>query len=139
MRARALSDAHLLDPVSRPMSRLLSYLRPQRARLLFSISSSALNKVFDLAPPILVAWLIDTVLLHPPDWLPAVADTTDPFRQVVFLAGLAVVVFGFESAFQWMYAYGFMTLAQNLQHALRVDAYRRMQDREMEFFEEHLQ
>ncbi len=42
-----------------------------------------------------------------------------------------------ESLTQWGYAYGFMTIAQNAQHRLRVDAYSRMQSREIRFFEEH--
>ncbi|CAG0953950.1 putative ABC transporter ATP-binding protein [Planctomycetaceae bacterium] len=127
-------EPQLLDPVDHPMRRLFAYMRPMRGRVLFSISSSATNKVLDLAPPILVAWLTDVIVGTPPSWISFIGDK---FAQIVFVAVLTVLIFGLESVFQWMYQYGFMTLAQNVQHKLRLDAYSRMQDREIQFFEEH--
>ena len=127
-------EPQLLDQVDRPMWRLFSYMRPMRGRVLFSASSAAVNKVLDLAPPLLVAWLTDAIVGTPP-WF--IAFVGDSFAQIVFVAVLTVVVFGFESLFQWMYQYGFQTLAQNVQHRLRLDAYAKMQDREIQFFEEH--
>lgn len=84
-------------------------------------------------PPLLVGWVIDSLQGNPPDWIPP----GDPFERASFLAILAVLIFFFESLFQWMYQYGFLTLAQNLQHALRIDAYDRLQRREIAFFENH--
>jgi ATP-binding cassette subfamily B protein len=127
-------EPQLLDPVDRPMRRLFAYMRPMRGRVAFSIGSSAINKVLDLAPPILVAWLTDIIVGTPPSWISFIGDK---FAQIVFVAVLTVLIFGLESVFQWMYQYGFMTLAQNVQHKLRLDAYSRMQDREIQFFEEH--
>ena len=133
---RAMAEEpRLLDPVDHPMRRLFSYMRPMKGRLAFAVSSAACNKVLDLAPPIIVAWLTDVILRNPPGFLAAI--TADLFTQIVLVAALTVVVFGLESVFQWMYQYGFMTLAQNVQHALRLDAYKRMQQREIQFFEEH--
>jgi ATP-binding cassette subfamily B protein len=127
---------HLLATVDRPMARLFAYLTPMRARLAGAVGASVVNKVLDLAPPFLVAWLVDVCAGKPRPWIVDVAGTELP-HQVVFVAILTVVVFGFESFFQWLYNLGFMGLAQDVQHALRVDAYRAMQDRELEFFEEH--
>ncbi len=127
-------DSPLLDPVDRPMWRLFSYLGPMKGRVVFAATSASANKVLDLAPPVIVAWLTDVLFGRSPAWL---AGWGSPFDQVVFLAVLTVVVFALESVFQWMYQYGFTTLAQDVQHALRADAYARMQDRELRFFEEH--
>lgn len=107
-----------------------------RQRLSLSISSSVANKILDLAPPILVAWLIDSVTGNTPAFM-ATLGLHEMFAQIVFLALLTVAIFALESLSQWGYAYGFMTIAQNLQHRLRVDAYSRMQEREIRFFEEH--
>ncbi|MEQ8352091.1 MAG: ABC transporter ATP-binding protein [Leptospiraceae bacterium] len=115
------------------MLRLLQYLKSYSGRLSFSISSSISNKVLDLMPPLLVGWVIDSLQGNPPDWMPP----GDPFERASFLALLAVLIFFFESLFQWMYQYGFLTLAQNLQHSLRIDAYDRLQRREIAFFENH--
>ena len=57
--------------------------------------------------------------------------------MAVVLSGLAVAIFFFESFFQWLYQAGFMGLAQLVQHDLRMDAYNRIQSREVSFFEEH--
>ncbi len=126
----------LLQAAPRPMWRLFRYLGPMRGRLSLSVSSSVANKVLDLAPPILVAWLIDSVTGNTPAFM-ATFGLDEMFAQIVFLAGLTVAIFALESLSQWGYGYGFMTIAQNLQHRLRVDAYSRMQAREIRFFEEH--
>ena len=101
-----------------------------------SVGFSVVNKVFDLAPPILVAWLIDSVSGNAPGWMSGIG-MTEMFPQIVFVAILTVLIFGVESLSQWGFAYGFMTIAQDMQHRLRVDAYTRMQSREIRFFEEH--
>ena len=126
----------LLRRVERPMARLFAYLRPMRRRLGRAVASSVTNKVLDLAPPLLVAWLVDVCAAKPPSWIAHLAGPGLP-AQVVFIAVLTVVVFGLESLFQWFYSLGFLRLAQDVQHVLRIDAYRAMQDRELEFFEEH--
>ncbi|MCC6572161.1 MAG: ABC transporter ATP-binding protein [Planctomycetes bacterium] len=119
----------------RPMRRLFAYMAPMRGRLAFAIGSSFGNKVLDLAPPILVAWLMDAILRKPAPWLAALIP--DTMAQIVFLAVATIIIFGGESLFQWMYQYAFMNLAQDVQHKLRLDAYRHMQSREYQFFEEH--
>ncbi len=126
----------LLRTVKRPMARLFAYLRPMRRRLARAVASSVTNKVLDLAPPLLVAWLVDICAAKPPSWIASLAGPGLP-AQVVFIAVLTVIVFGLESLFQWFYSLGFLRLAQDVQHVLRLDAYRAMQDRELEFFEEH--
>ena len=88
-------------------------------------------------PPILVGWVIDSVSRKPPRWIVALIGTEDAWTLAVFLAVLGVVIFGFESLFQWLYQRGFMSLAQRVQHKLRVDAYTQIQSRETEFFENH--
>ena len=88
-------------------------------------------------PPILVGWVIDSVRREPPEWIANLLGTVDPWNLAVFLAVLGVVIFFFESLFQWAYQYGFMNLAQRVQHQLRTDAYNHLQTREIEFFENH--
>lgn len=121
-----------------PIARLLRYVQRYRALFWTSVSSSVFNKVLDLMPPLLVGWVIDSVRGEPPNWildvLPAGAE---PASMAAFLAGLGVVIFGFESLFEWGAQSGFMRVAQNAQHDLRVDTYAAVQAREMAFFERH--
>lgn len=120
-----------------PMWNLFRYLRPHWRFFSWSCFSSILNKVLDLMPPVLVGWVIDSVRREPPEWIANILGTIDPWRLAVFLAVLGVVIFFFESLFEWAYQYGFMNLAQRVQHQLRTDAYNHLQSREIEFFENH--
>ncbi len=127
----------LLLEAERPMARLFAYLAPYRTRLNLGISSSVLNKVLDLMPPLLVGWVIDSLRGEPPAWIARLAGTSEAWNLAVVLAALSVAIFFFESLFQWGYQHFFMTLAQEVQHDLRLDAYERIQRREIAFFEEH--
>jgi ATP-binding cassette subfamily B protein len=119
------------------MRRLFRYLGTYRVRLALATASSVANKILDLMPPLLVGWVIDSLRGRPPGWIASLAGTRDPWSMAVVLAGLSVVIFFFESLFQWLYQAGFMSLAQRVQHDLRMDVYNRIQTREIAFFEEH--
>ena len=134
MEASASGALHQAD---RPMARLFSYLQAYRGRLTWACTSSVLNKILDLMPPLLVGWVIDSLRGAPPGWIARLAGTSDPWSMAVVLSGLSVGIFFFESLFQWFYQAGFMSLAQLVQHDLRMDAYNKIQSREVAFFEEH--
>ena len=120
----------------RPMGRLFQYLNQFKGSLWFSISSSIINKIFDLMPPFLTAWLIDTVSGKVPPWIGRWTGLSELWDIVIFLIALTFIIFGLESLFEWLYKLGFMKLAQRVQHRLRLDAYRQMQSRELAFFED---
>ena len=88
------------------MQRLFGYLRAYQGRLLWACGSSVLNKILDLMPPLLVGWVIDSLRGSPPGWIASLAGTSDPWSMAVVLSGLAVVIFFFESLFQWLYQWG---------------------------------
>lgn len=119
----------------RPMMRLFRFVDHYRRAFWFSISASVTNKVFDLMPPFLTAWIIDSVSGQIPQWIPALTAWDTPWQIVIFLAILSFAIFGFESFFEWMHKRGFMRLAQRLQHDLRLEAYTALQSREMAYFE----
>jgi ATP-binding cassette subfamily B protein len=126
-----------LQETAQPMARLFGYLRRYRLSLWLASGASVLNKILDLMPPLLVGWVVDALRGAPPSWIVRLAGTSDPWRMAVALSCLAVVIFAFESLFQWAYQAGFMRLAQRVQHDLRLEAYQRIQSREMAFFEDH--
>ena len=53
-----------------PMRRLFRFIDHYRRAFWFSIGSSVTNKVFDLMPPFLTAWIIDSVSGQIPAWIP---------------------------------------------------------------------
>jgi len=121
--------------VERPMYRLFQYLDRYRQRLWLAISSSVSNKVLDLMPPFLTAWLIDSVSGRTPAWIESGLGYSEPWPIVLMLTVATLVIFGGESFFEWRFKRGFMRLAQTVQHDIRLDAYDSLQDRELAYFE----
>ncbi|MEL6864579.1 MAG: ABC transporter ATP-binding protein [Bacteroidota bacterium] len=124
-----------LQAPQRPMIRLFKYLGNYKKSVWFSLSSSVINKIFDLMPPFLTAWIIDTVSGQVPQWIQPLTGLSDTWNILIFLAVLTFFIFLAESFFEWLFKRGFMRLAQRVQHDLRMDAYHRLQSREMAFFE----
>ncbi|MEM0992661.1 MAG: ABC transporter ATP-binding protein [Bacteroidota bacterium] len=120
----------------RPMKRLFQYLGRYRSSLSFAISSSVINKIFDLMPPFLTAWLIDSVSGQIPAWIGEGLGMTDVWRIIALIGVLIIVIFAGESLFEWFFKREFLQLAQRVQHDLRLDAYGHMQDRELAYFED---
>ncbi len=116
------------------LPRLLHALRPHRRQVWLASTCSVLNKLFDLAPPVLIALAVDVVVKRQHSWLADLGITTVP-QQLVVLAGLSFVVWTAESAFEYLYGLLWRNLAQTVQHELRLEAYDHLQRLEMAFFE----
>ena len=123
------------DSVPQPMRRLFQYLGNYRRPLSQATAASVINKIFDLMPPFLTAWFIDSVSGQAPRWLTESLGYDTTLAMITFLSILTIIVFGMESFFEWIFKRGFLRLAQRVQHDLRMVTYRKMQSREMAFFE----
>lgn len=93
-----------------------------------------LNKLFDLAPPVLIGIAVD-VIVQQQNSLIAQFGISDVRTQFIVLAVLTVIVWVLESLFQYLYARLWRNLAQKIQHNLRLDAYAHLQELELEYFE----
>jgi len=121
---------------SKPLRRLLKQARAHRTRIRLACASSVLGKVFDLAPPFLIGAAVDLVGQRENSLLASLSGVKDAGDQLGILALLTVVIWGFESLFEYAQKILWRNLAQSLQHELRVDAYEHVQGLEMAFFEE---
>jgi len=117
-----------------PLRRLLRYSRAHRARIRSAVFFSVLNKVFDLAPPLLIGAAVDVVVRQKDSLLSAWVP--DPGDQLAVLAVLTLVVWGLESVFEYAYAVLWRNLAQTLQHDLRRDLYDHLQHLDLAYFED---
>jgi len=120
---------------SHPLMRLLSQLRHHRGTVLLASICSILNKVWDLAPPVLIGMAIDVVATQEDSFL-AQFGYPDVYEQLYILTGITVVIWVLESIFQYFYAVLWRNLAQTAQHELRMSAYTHIQDLEMEWYSE---
>ncbi len=75
------------------------------------------------------------VVVNKQDSFVAKLGIADPKQQIVALAILTAIVWIAESLFEYLYNLKWRNLAQNLQHDLRMDAYRHVQQLDMAWFE----
>ena len=111
-------------------------LKPYKASFNIAIIASVINKVFDLMPPLLVAWVIDTVEGTPPGWITAILPNQTAMETAIFLAILAVIIFFVESITQWVYQRQFQSTAQHVQHDIRCHTYQHLQQQDLAYFED---
>ncbi|MBT3641651.1 MAG: ABC transporter ATP-binding protein [Euryarchaeota archaeon] len=117
-----------------PLIRLLSHLRRHRSTVILASICSILNKIWDLAPPLLIGMAIDVVALKEESYL--ATWYPDPKDQFLLLTAATAIIWILESIFQYLYDVLWRNLAQTAQHDLRIDAYSHIQDLEMQWFSE---
>lgn len=122
------------EPDMHPLSRLFSHARNYRRDVRIASLYSVLNKFFDVLPEVLIGVAVDVVVNQKASFLARVG-IVDPKDQLVLLALITVVVWVGESLFQYLYDVRWRDLAQNLQHDLRMEAYRHVQKLDMAYFE----
>ncbi len=121
-------------PKRSSLIRLIESLRDQRRSIVFATSCSLLNKLFDLAPPVLIGLAVDVVSMEQDSWLSGIGYKTVPI-QLAFLAILSFLIWSAESLFEYLYGVLWRNLAQTAQHNLRIKAYSHLQKLEMSYFE----
>ena len=131
-----------------PLARLFAYGRARRGQVRRGLFYSVVNRVLDIAPPLLIGLAVDVVtnavLLA--QWEGSAADGPPPASslawvgdgpaQLWFVVGLSIVVWVLESLFDYVNKLTWRNLAQTVQHDLRLDAYAHVQGLEMGFFED---
>jgi ATP-binding cassette subfamily B protein len=85
-----------------------------------------INKVFDIAPEILIGVAVDVVVKREESFLGKMG-MGDLREQLMILGGLTVLVWSGESLFQYLYGIEWRNLAQALQHKARTDVYDHVQ------------
>ncbi len=118
-----------------PLVRLVEYSHEYRTQTILASLCSILNKVFDLAPPVLIGVAVDVVVQQEDSFLGDLG-ITDPVHQLILLGILTVIVWALESLFQYLYSVLWRNLAQSVQHDLRIDAYDHLQGLDMVYFED---
>ena len=74
-----------------PLQRLIHTLRPHRRQVWLAAGCSVLNKLFDLAPPVLIGLAVDVVVKQDTAWLTHFGVSSVP-GQLGVLAVLSFVI-----------------------------------------------
>ena len=117
-----------------PIFRLFSHMREHRSTMWLATLFSILNKIFDLAPPLLIGAAVDVVVKRQDSVLSEYFGYSDPKEQLIILSILTVIIWVFESLFEYIYGVLWRNLAQTVQHEIRLDAYSHIQELEMAWF-----
>ncbi len=126
-----MSDPSFIDSIRR----LLTFARQHRPRMWMAATCSVLNKLFDLAPPVLIGMALDVVINAEHSML-ASWGIEDTHSQLYVLAGLTLFIWVSESVFEYAYNLLWRNLAQSVEHDLRLAAYQHVQGLEVSFFED---
>jgi len=121
--------------MTHPLRRLFEHGARYRREVAIASLFSVLNKIFDVLPEVLIGMAVDVVVSKKASFLGR-AGVSEPHDQLFCLAGLTVAIWVFESLFEYLYALRWRNLAQNLQHDLRMEAYRHVQRLELAWFEQ---
>ncbi len=128
--------APFMVEVERPLRDILSRSDAPKGKIRLAILCSILNKIWDLAPPLLIGVAVD-VVVQKEDSLLAQWGIIDPWNQLIVLAIATFVIWGLESLFEYFYAVLWRNLAQTVQHNLRITTFNHVQNQSMTWFDEH--
>jgi len=124
----------MLDSSYYILNRLLKYLKPWRLKMLLASIFSILNKVFDLAPEILIGIAVDLVVTKEASFVASLGFKTAT-AQMIFLGIATFLIWAFESLFQYLYMVSWKNLSQNVEHDIRMDGYRHVQRLDINWYE----
>lgn len=118
-----------------PLSRLISFTRRHRKRVVLATAFSILNKIFDLAPPALIGTAVD-IMVQREESILGQLGIEDVGTQLLVLAALTLVIWILESVFEYVHRVMWRNLAQVIEHELRIETYEHVQTLDLAYFED---
>ncbi len=114
--------------------RLLKYLKPWKRRVTLASIYSAINKIFDIAPEVLIGVAVDLVVKKNDSFVASLGFNSIS-SQVWFLGLITFLIWALESLFEYLYMIEWRGLAQKVEHKIRVQAYDHAQKLELSWHE----
>ena len=118
-----------------PLIRLLRHMSPHKSTVRLATLCSVLNKIWDLAPPLLIGLAVDVVVEREDSFL-AGFGYPDPWHQILILSAITFLIWGLESIFEYFYGILWRNLAQTVQHEMRLETFSHVQKQGMGWFDE---
>jgi ATP-binding cassette, subfamily B, bacterial len=118
-----------------PLVRLWRRAPAYRGRIVSGTVLTALNKLFDIAPELLIGVAIDIVVRDSDSMVAQLFGVSGRETQLWILGAATALVWILESLTEYLSRRIWRRLSQDLQHDLRMDAYRHVQDLELAWFE----
>ncbi|MFG1591954.1 ABC transporter ATP-binding protein [Halobacteriovorax sp. CON-3] len=119
-----------------PLQKLINHFKNKRGQIYTASFFSVLNKVFDIAPPLLIGLAVDTVVKQEDSFL-AGMGVSDKVQQIYILGFLTFIIWALESLFEYLLKLWWRGLAQEVQHDLRMEAYDHLQNLHISFYQDN--
>ena len=116
------------------LKKLYLYSKEQETKVRRGIIYSILNKLFDLAPPVLIGIAIDIVVEGADSFL-GTLGIQDRRQQLIVLAFLTFVIWALESTFDYFAAVTWRNISQDVEHSLRTDTFDNVLGLDLQYFE----
>jgi len=116
------------------MRELLGYLNAWKVRVAFASIYSAINKIFDIAPEVLIGVAVDLVVKKNDSFVASLGFQSID-SQVAFIGAVTFLIWALESLFEYLYMIEWRGLAQNVEHDLRVKTYDHAQRLDLDWHE----
>ena len=111
-----------------------AYAKPWRAKIIWASFCSIMNKIFDIAPEILIGIYVDLVVQREQSFIAQLGFESIQ-SQITLLAIATFLIWAFESIFEYLYSVGWKNIAQGIEHHIRIDAYSHVQNLDLEWYE----
>ncbi|MBT5955764.1 MAG: ABC transporter ATP-binding protein [Candidatus Marinimicrobia bacterium] len=95
---------------------------------------SVLNKIFDLAPEILIGITVDLIVERKDSFVASLGFESIT-SQIIFLGISTFFIWSLESLFQYLYSINWRNISQNVEHYIRLDAYDHVQKLDLSWYE----
>ena len=116
------------------MDNLFKYLKLWKGRAILASIFSTLNKIFDIAPEVLIGVAVDLVVKKNDSFVASLGFKSID-SQVAFIGGITFLIWSLESLFEYLYMIQWRGLAQNVEHDLRVKTYDHAQNLSLDWHE----
>ncbi len=116
------------------LKELFLYSRKQDTKINRAIIYSVLNKLFDLAPPVLIGIAIDIVVEGSDSFLGNLGYENRR-QQILILAVLTFIIWSLESTFDYVAAVTWRNISQDIEHKIRTETFNNVLDLDLQFFE----
>ena len=113
---------------------LFNYALEQGTKVRRGIIYSILNKLFDLAPPVLIGVAID-IVVEGSDSFIGNLGYADRRQQLIILAIVTFIIWALESSFDYIAAVTWRNISQDIEHSLRTDTFNNVLGLDLAFFE----
>ena len=111
-----------------------SYVKPWRSKILLASFYSVMNKIFDIAPEILIGIYVDLVVRKKESFIAQLGFESIE-SQITLLALLTFIIWACESIFEYLYSVQWKNIAQGIEHDIRIDSYSHVQNLDLEWYE----